>query len=296
MLVLAIFLTASPLHADMGPKSSLEVEILGFDEPYVYDVLIKKSPGTIEPVDQDLFNILNHEHYLGDDYPDTLNGFQDEDGFASGILYSGPPMIIRNTDDHIFSISYFNAPKVFKVVLFNEEGSMIISEAVERDQFNASFEYDLSGISFDDAEDQNGHSIVTVPSERLSENYRGPTSSAGVNIGLETLFRLTVTLIIELGVLFLFFYRRRHTYLVAGITNVITQGVLTAITVSVFYYWGGPLGALVVFVLGEAVVFLIEMVAYPVLFKEKSRWRAVLYAFVANTLSLVAGFALFILL
>ncbi|MFW6299058.1 MAG: hypothetical protein ACOC14_05190, partial [Bacillota bacterium] len=183
-----------------------------------------------------------------------------------------------------------------KVVLFNDEGSLIVSEAVEREQFSASFTYDLSGISFDDATEEDGYDIVTVSSDRLEEDYRGPTSSSSLNIFLETLFRLVITLAVELGVLFMLTYRRKSTYYIAGITNVITQGILTAFTISIFYYWGGPLGGVIVFVLGEALVFLIEMIVYPILFKEKSRWLALGYAVLANILSLATGVLLFIVL
>ncbi|MFP4077979.1 MAG: hypothetical protein ACLFUQ_02395 [Candidatus Izemoplasmataceae bacterium] len=296
MFTLAIIVSATSLRADMGPKPFLEVEINGFDEPYYYDVLIEKTPGTIEPLDSESFNIEKNDHYLEEDYPDTLNGYQDDEGFASGTLYNGAPLVIRNQGDDVFSISYFNAPEVFKVVLFNDEGTLIVSEAVTREQFSASFNYDLSGISFDDATEEDGVDIVTVSSDRLVENYRGPTSSSSTNIMLETLFRLFITLAVELGVLYLLTYRRKSTYYIAGITNAITQGILTAFTISVFYYWGGPLGGIIVFILGEAVVFLIEMIVYPILFREKSRWLALGYAILANTLSLMMGVILFIFL
>lgn len=290
-----LVISGTKLDADVGPKPSLEIRVENMDEPYILDVLIEVSSSVDDYDETSVRSEAEFNHYLESDYPDILLGYQDEEGFASGSFYNNAPLYLRNTDDNIFEISYFNAPQVFKVALMDEDGRLIISEKVEREQFNASFNYDLSGVSFDDATAQGDYEIVEVSSSRLEEDYRGPTSSSTVNIALETLFRLVITLAVELAILYAFTYRQKMTYYITGVTNVVTQGILTLFTLSVFYYWGGPLGGIIVFVLGEAIVFMIEMVVFPVLFKEKPWWIALIYALVANTASLIAGILLFLI-
>lgn len=97
--------------------------------------------------------------------------------------------------------------------------------------------------------------------------------------------RVALTLVIE-GILFwLFGYRKNRSWRVFILVNLATQLVLTLLlrsgytfSIKLYDLW-----------LAEVPVFLIEMFAMPILIKEHSKRRAVLFAFLANTASLSAG-------
>ena len=289
-----VLLSSTRLEADIGPKSTATIEVVGMDESYILDILIPVSRD-VAPLDASEFSEqAEYNHYMGLDYPDTLNGYQDSEGYASGVLYNGPPFTLTKESENpdIFKIGYFSAPRNFKVILFNDTGDIIVSEDVDRRFFNAEFTFDVSDVSFGEGTDQGDFNVVEV--DTLSETRMGSDFLYGVMIG-DVLLRTLITLAIELFILFLFFYRQKHTYLVTTFTNIVTQGFLSVFVVLAYQWWGGPLTALFILFLGEAVVFIAEGLLYSVLFKEKGKLRALTYALVANTTTLIAGF-LFILL
>jgi len=283
------------LDADMGPKSTAEIEIVGMDEAYTLDILIPRN-FSVELLDQTNFNQnVKYNHYLGMEYPDTLNGYQDSEGYASGVLYSGPPftLTLESENPDIYEIGYFAAPRDFKVILFNDAGDIIVSESITRQFFNAEFTFDVSDVSFGEGHDEGAFNIREV--DTLEETRLGSSSFLfGFLIG-DMVLRTLITLAIELFVLFLFFYREKHTYLVTTFTNVITQGFLSVFVVLGYQLWGGALAALFILFLGEMIVFIAEGIAYTIFFKEKGKLRALTYAFTANFISLIAGFIFIVL-
>jgi hypothetical protein len=97
--------------------------------------------------------------------------------------------------------------------------------------------------------------------------------------------RVSLTLLIE-GIVFLLFgYRQKRSWLVFAAVNLITQGGLNAMLTgpSLGSYW------IIGFILGEVVVFIAELLAFSSLIKEFRKRRAVMYAIVANTASLILG-------
>ena len=100
---------------------------------------------------------------------------------------------------------------------------------------------------------------------------------------------IVLTLIIELLVLLAFGYREKKVYIKVGIVNIITQILLQALVLYGYVFVWNVFGAFAFLITGEVVVLIIEIIAYQIILKEKSRWRAVGYAFLANFLSFVLG-------
>lgn len=98
--------------------------------------------------------------------------------------------------------------------------------------------------------------------------------------------RVVLTLLIECFVYFLAKYRKKSSYIKIMIINLITQGFLNIVisgeSLSYHSY------AALYFLLTEAVVFAVEMIAVPIAVKER-RDVAVESAFFANVASLVIG-------
>ncbi len=121
----------------------------------------------------------------------------------------------------------------------------------------------------------------------LKNQTVSPGESLFMNITSVSL-RIVLTLLIEAIVFFLFGYRKKKSWLVFLIANLITQGVL--------YIWlsgsaVSPWNSYVIFALvfGEMLVFIIEMIVFLVFINEHRRWRTALYVIVANLVSLFLG-------
>jgi hypothetical protein len=96
-----------------------------------------------------------------------------------------------------------------------------------------------------------------------------------------------LTLIIEGIVFFLFGYRRKRSWLVFIIVNLVTQGILNIWLAGNY----SPLNNYLIFSLigGEIVVFIVEIIAFLILVKEHGRLRTASFVVLANLLSLIAG-------
>jgi hypothetical protein len=100
--------------------------------------------------------------------------------------------------------------------------------------------------------------------------------------------RLILTLIIEAVVFFLFGYRKKRSWMIFLIINLITQGAL--------YIWLNGLFTplangyiILTLIFGEILVFTVEMSVFLTFIKEHHRLRTALFVIAANLFSLIAG-------
>ncbi len=98
--------------------------------------------------------------------------------------------------------------------------------------------------------------------------------------------RVLATLVLEGIVFFLFGLRERRSWGIFVLINLVTQAFLNVAFAGADYetYMMMYLYAAV-----EVVVFLVEMIAFPLTVREQSRRRMVVYAFAANAVSLYVG-------
>jgi len=269
------------LSADVGPKPSGVIEVTGIDEAYDLDILIPyrfSSPPRV--MEEESWK--SDTHYLDDDFFtvfERINGFITSDRYASATLYSGPPRYIDREDD-FFTLGYFGAPKDFKIAIITESGHLIISEPVRRQLFDAHFTYDLSGVDLENDQVNAGVVEEEVPWATMVGQY---------------FLRVFLTIAVELLILFLFFYRLKKSYLLAGFVNLFTQSFLTIFVLLGYYFWGGVIAALLLLILGEIIIITLETIIYVAKLKEKSRLRAFSYSIVANLVTLAIGFVLILI-
>jgi len=105
------------------------------------------------------------------------------------------------------------------------------------------------------------------------------------------LITIILTLLIEGAIFFLFGYRKRSSWLVFLIVNVVTQGLLYVWLNITFYplvnsYFGSILFSLIG---GEFLVFIVEIIAFLIFIRERPRLLTFLYVVLANFASLIAG-------
>ncbi len=97
--------------------------------------------------------------------------------------------------------------------------------------------------------------------------------------------RVTLTLLIEGLIFFIFGYRKKSSWITFLCVNLFTQGALNVLL-------SGPnLTAYWIFGLAfyEIIIFIVEAILFAAILKEYKKGRAVTYALVANIISLLLG-------
>ena len=286
--VIVVGLTFTTVNADMGPKPTSYFEIKGIDEPFKFDLLVYYDEDVPVLTDDEMADQLDFEYYTDvEEYPDILNGYQDEDGYASYSLYWNIPHVLRYFEDSDqYFAGYFASPSIFKIAIVTESNNILVSDIITKTLYSASFVYDFSDDSVIETE-ASTTGVVYPDVGAVTETIPYFTMTLLAIIGV------IITLVIELGLLYLFKYRERNTYYLVLLANIITQLTLYGFTLITYYFWSGPLGAIIIFFLGELIVLTIEIILYLIFMKEKQFVRPVFYAVIANILS--GGIGLIIL-
>ena len=288
-VLLTVSLAGMPfVSADVGPKPVTRITIRGLTNSFDFDLLVPLGAGDHGMPLLDLEDEDNFRFYYQDAYPITaLNGYLDSDGYASYTLYFGdiPHHIseieAENPGERVFQIGYFSPPTRFKIALFTEEGALVVSPVIETTMFQSEVIYDLTA------------EAAYVESQGAAEWPDVVPISAGTaweeiptrNIVGDFFLRLGLTLVLEMTTLVIFGYRRKGSFLLVLLVNVITQSLLLGALMAEYHFWGGTLGALILLILAELPVFVVEIVLYVWKLKEKTRVVALLYALAANLVS-----------
>lgn len=275
------------VSADMGPKPSTTIKIIGLNQPYCFDLLVKTNEEYVLELNEEEVVYRTNIFYYRDDYPDELNGFYDRDGFASYSLYRGMPRPINQSEDNTFVLSYA-PPNVFKIALVLDSGELIVSNIINKSIFDATFIYDLSLFSLLDSESEVIEGVIIY----YVDIDVAEVIPYGV-IVLQIILTLTATLIIELFILFVFRYKNKNSYKLALKVNIFTQLILYT-TMSLVYLFFGFFEYFFILFIGEVIVISLEVTLFSKFLKEKSKLIAVVYAIIANVSSLLIGHYLLI--
>ena len=273
MAVLVIFSLSAPVLADMGPKPSVTVKVQGIGDDICYATLLseKESTGPASAYEgEDPGRETDHQDF---DVWLKLVEFEDSDGY----FYLQQHWSCKNFES--FTWGYY-PPEPFKVLLyFPAYDSFVTSNICERYTFESYYTVDLSGVNF---REEGSVNAMTA----------SPQSSTLLDV-LSILFRLVVTLAIEIGIALLFQYREKRQILLIIAVNLLTQLGLN-LMVNLAYTEVGFFLSMVVYVFLEFCVFAVEAIAYFAFMKNLStkpikRWPAIFYALAANVASFLFG-------
>lgn len=290
--LLCIFIPSSDLKANSGPPSNLSVVIENASFDYYFEILIyQEAPLSLDQMDgaesspfftEGLFD--DYLYPLSHDMPEMLISFQDDDAYVSNTLYGGFSYFYANQSPPITPdqfVLFLDVPRIFKLMLISDQDEVILSEVIEMKTYDYQITWDLEGITFEPGisyDQGNISGFIEHPLLRPSTYF-------------DFFVRLIVTLLIELGILYLFGFRLKVSYYIVFGINVLTQSILTIGTLSVFYSTRFSLLApIVFFIVGEFFVFLSEMIIFGFTLKEKHPFKRVIYAFTANLVSMIIGF------
>lgn len=275
LLITMIFpITAS---ADSGPKPSVNVTFDGMGDELCYGTLLSKTestgPASVWDGTEDSPYSEDSDKYR---IWKAFVEYEDSDGF----YFLQNFWQVNETGE--LNWGYY-PPKEFKVLLYYpESGRFLVSGVFEHYAFDSYFTVDM----------ENGN-ISTDQGEiggKLNKVYRSYQYGAEV---FSLVARVILTVLIELGIAWLFGYRKKRQYqLLAGV-NIATQLILN-ILLNVVNYRSGHQAFVTNYILYEVVVFILEAGVYWYWLrredaKRNGGGRAVIYALVANFVSFVAG-------
>ena len=266
IFLLSICLFKLEARADMGPKPSVSIDVVGVDADEYYVTLLSSEEGSgpYYVDDEPISWISNPEIWY------KFKAVKDPDGFFFLGYYE------EASEDDNFTWGYY-PPDTFKVLIYiPSEDRYIIGPITERYAFASSFEATAEG------------SELTIVK---NDKYPSPFVSL--------ILRILVTLLIELSIAFLFKLLKKKMLVPIIIANVLTQLVLNAILYELSYSGGKGLLYVFAFFVLEFFIFLAEAIFYHIYVRvrrlEVKGYICWLYAFTANAASFFIGLFLSVL-
>ena len=274
LFALLLVLLTGTASADIGPKPSVRVSVTGLEGRECYGTLLSKWESTGP---ESAYGLYGEERYFTQDRSywnepeapaevverwEAFQAYDDADGYYFLQCWW------TVTEDSGVSWTYY-PPRDFKLLLwFPETGEYRVSGAAEPYAFDSWYVTDLSAdglLELDRSYDLTWELISLV-------------------------CRILITLALELGLAWLFHYRRRDQLLFLTAVNCGTQIALN-VAVNVINFTSGQFAYVFWFVILELCVLILEALLY--------RWRLprneggpdhpVGYAVAANVLSAAAG-------
>ena len=290
ILILAVALILLPIQqssGDIGPKPTITITITGIEEDFYFEVLQLESRDVDPNPGYSQYDI----DYYGDVFPEQLIGYQDNDGYASYTIYHccGYDQTYEGVVDgvHTFTLKYYR-PNPFKIALvIKETGTIITSKEIHADYFHATVNWDLTGVDVSESSEGLGMISGRYEKEPFIETFY--ISVLDFQVQVNFFYRVALTIIIELGILLLFGIKERKLLLLVVAVNIITQLILN-IAIIRANELGGAFYYLFMLLLMEGIIFLLEFIAYMVIFRKKlSAGKILLYALLANAASFLIG-------
>lgn len=276
MLALAVF--PIPAHADTGPKPSVQVNFENMGDEVCYGTLLSKTSST-GPAhawngnEEDIGMVGLEDTEKGRRVWQAFVDYQDTDGFYF-LQWAW-----RCDETKSLNWGYY-PPQTFKILLYYPEtGTFLVSDICERYAFDSYFTVNIAQAQ-----------LLAEPAITAQRSYHYSREVAGLMV------RVILTVLIELGVAWLFGFRKKEWLVLIIAANVVTQVAFNVI-LNVIYNAQGPWAEIYYNVILEPVIFGLEALVYCLLFKrlggEKlSRSKIILYALTANICSFAAGLLL----
>ena len=270
MVLLLLPVLTVTVHADMGPKPGTSITVRPGGGEYAIVTLLAREENngphwTIGPDEEPSSRIAKDERLTEAWY--AFRDYRDPDGYHFwGEIYEGS-----------VTWGYF-PPENFKIaVYYPEYGILWVSEdSYERYAFDSDFRLNLPAVG---AGAQSGE--VDMVLKKTSNPF---SELAGF------LFRVVLTLAMELAVARVFGLTDEGQKKLILRVNLLTQVGLNLLLWG-WYYFSGPLVAMMRLILAEIVVLVVESAIYlRKLRLDESRMKILGYTILANLASVTLGF------
>ena len=257
LLLLPFFVTV--VHADIGPKPSIDLTVEGLGEGEYYLSIFGDDSvsGPNRPYESGSGSLVVDLSKFPEDIVKTFIDYKSGEYCFWGYIDK------VTKEDNTVRWGYY-APDKFMIVIITPDGKLIASEPMQRSVIAGYYKCTLDG------------DILQIRS-----NYNWGRER------LRLLVRVAATILIELLIALVFGYRDRAAVTTIVRTNIITQLILN-LGVSLINYLLGILGAYLIMIVMEIIVFIIEGVVYSRKLPGK-KGIAWIYALVANAASWFIG-------
>ena len=261
LLCVLLCLAVLPVSAsaDTGPKPAVTITVVNAPAGDYYLDLLIQDPGDYPNIDPE-------------DYDPTLL-----DGLRSWEGEGWWPALLEGTDVPLFGdltpgedgthrFTYHGLPRTFRTAVSSAQGAQATESSFTRTVFYTHLTYNWA-----------------------TNTITKATSTVGFYL-TQFLSTLIPTLLVEGALLWLFGFRSRQDWLVFALVNLATQLGLHAALGSTMMATGGHYFYYLMILPLEAIVLVVEIVAYRILLQEHSTGRRVGYAVCANAASYAVGY------
>ncbi|MDP3130586.1 MAG: hypothetical protein Q8N15_04540, partial [Bacillota bacterium] len=149
IMILAIGCTLPIVSADIGPKPSTTVTVVGLSGDYEFELLIPNrfSVAPAAKSDAEMIEQGWNDHPI---YR-LLNGYIDEDEYISWTLYNFSPTSLDEQDPtpegwRVFKTGYYMRPPTYKVIILTPDEKVYVSESVTPAAFYSEVTVDFTGV------------------------------------------------------------------------------------------------------------------------------------------------------
>ena len=290
-LCVGFFLPAK-VKADMRPKASVHIQFENMSDEVCYGTLLSKEestgPASVWSGWEDDARVKEKypfSYYFKRDIWEAFVNYEDPDGYY--FLQEG--WTVSETKEIAWM---YYPPSSFKILLYYPETNTFVSSGIyERYAFDTYYTVDMQGIQMNSVNYNDNLSTDEKIEAYRSYDYRKEMLTLSI--------RIILTILIEMVVAICFGFRTKKQLLILTLVNILTQ-VLLNVALNMIQYNAGPMAVKLFYVLLEAVIFGIEAVFYCTVLKrisvKKNNGFYILYSFVANMISFVAGLFLYSIL
>ncbi len=283
-ILLFFILNCGIVFADSGPKPTLEITVVNLDDSNYYLDLLGND------AEYSCFIAANEWEEYKSMYDQPIYKY-DKDGWKAILMrtwllngkLTGKPAETDNNGNVLsmkHSFGYVGVPKVFKIIIQKSDGTVQVSDIIHNNHFNAHVKYDMGN-----------NKVLSVSGNVLKKGVE-----LNSKFFMDYLWRVILTLVIELLIAIPFFYRKKKRIVIIAGVNLVTQTLLTfgmIFDYPLLYKMPFNTGYFLVLMIGELLVFFAEYIAYLKLFGKTEKRRIAIYTLLANLASIAAGFAIF---
>lgn len=260
IIILSFICSITTTYADVGPKPSVKLDILGLKNKTYYVTLLSKEESTGP------FSVI-------EDFNEISKDKENYDIIKKFYNYKSDYYFLNTFDDcsstHHYEWNYY-PPETFKILIYIKDNDQFIcSDSYTRYAFNSYYQVDIKN-------DKISVSIKNVIQDK-------PT----INDIIKLICRIAATIVIEIIIAYMFHIRSIKKLSIITIVNIITQ---LGLNITLYYCYFSNLW------LPEIVVMLVETIIYKLSFKDIETKYIIMYGIAANFVSYVLGQWLTVLL
>ena len=272
LCILLLLFSFVNVHGWFSVNKFVVITLTNINEEYYIDILIERDEAPI--LSDDELNSLLPNDYESTIFKSAMNGYRSPDGLVSFRLYSGESYQFIQLEENLYRFDYYSPTAAnYRIAIIYLDGEMIISDSFNQSKMYGSVTYDLVTLTL--IEDDIPSAIFDPPSLIFdsSEGYTGDLIWLIV-IGLFG------SLFVNLGIFFLFGYRRKKTFIFIGIAHISLTLIILGLMYINFLLNIEVFPFIAVFII--ALAMFGEMMIAAGKLRELHPKKAIIYVMIAN--------------